>query len=107
MLDVALALGLAVVSVEYRTAPEHPHPAPVEDCYAGLALTADHATELGIDPDRIIVAGIGAGGGLAAATALLGDRRGAPDVSPYAAPARSEDLSGLPPALLDVGSAET
>src|ERR1044072_51571 len=40
-------------------------------------------------------------------SALLGDLRGGPDVSPYAAPARAEDLSGLPPALLDVGSAET
>ncbi|MER6925394.1 alpha/beta hydrolase fold domain-containing protein, partial [Streptomyces spiralis] len=40
-------------------------------------------------------------------TALLGDRRGGPDVSPYAAPARAQDLSGLPPAFLDVGSAET
>jgi acetyl esterase/lipase len=40
-------------------------------------------------------------------TALLGDRRGGPDVSPYAAPARAEDLTGLPPAFLDVGSAET
>ncbi|MGP4091669.1 alpha/beta hydrolase [Streptomyces sp. KR55] len=40
-------------------------------------------------------------------TALLGDRRGGPDVPPYAAPARTEDLSGLPPAFLDVGSAET
>ncbi|GHC94673.1 hypothetical protein GCM10010309_80310 [Streptomyces violaceochromogenes] len=40
-------------------------------------------------------------------TALLGERRGGPDVSPYAAPARAEDLSGLPPAFLDVGSAET
>jgi acetyl esterase/lipase len=40
-------------------------------------------------------------------TALLGDARGGPDVSPYAAPARAADLSGLPPAFIDVGSAET
>lgn len=40
-------------------------------------------------------------------TALLGERRGGPDVSPYAAPARATDLSGLPPAFLDVGSSET
>lgn len=39
--------------------------------------------------------------------ALLGDARGGPDVSPYAAPARATDLSGLPPAFIDVGSAET
>jgi acetyl esterase/lipase len=40
-------------------------------------------------------------------TALLGSQKGTPDVSPYAAPARATDLSGLPPTFLDVGSAET
>ncbi|MFH9670971.1 alpha/beta hydrolase [Streptomyces sp. NPDC017405] len=153
----ARELGAVVVSVEYRLAPEHPHPAPVEDAYAGLLWTAEHAREIGGDPDRIVVAGASAGGGLCAAlallgrdrqgprplgqllmspmlddrghtvssrqmagvdlwdrtagdtawTALLGDRRGGPGVSPYAAPARATDLSGLPPAFLEVGSAET
>ncbi|NNG39608.1 alpha/beta hydrolase [Flexivirga sp. ID2601S] len=65
------------VTVEYRLAPEHPDPYPVEDCYAGLLWTADHAAELGIDPGRLIVAGASAGGGLAAGTALLArDRKG-------------------------------
>jgi acetyl esterase/lipase len=153
----AQALDAIVVSVEYRLAPEHPHPAPVEDVYAGLLWTADHAAELGADPERIVVAGASAGGGLCAAlalltrdrkgpqpigqmlmcpmlddrndspstyqmaglgvwdrtanetgwTALLGPRRGGPDVPAYAAPARAEDLTGLPPAFLDVDSAET
>ena len=153
----AQALDAIVVSVEYRLAPEHPHPAPVEDVYAGLLWTADHAAELGADPERIVIAGASAGGGLCAAlalltrdrkgpqpigqmlmcpmlddrndspstyqmaglgvwdrtanetgwTALLGSRRGGPDVPAYAAPARAEDLTGLPPAFLDVGSAET
>jgi acetyl esterase/lipase len=157
MLESVQELGAAVISVEYRLAPETPHPGPVEDCYAGLVWTAAHADELGIDPDRIVVAGGSAGGGLAAAvallardrggpallaqlllcpmlddrndtpsarqmaglgiwdsasnetgwTALLGAARGGPDVSPYAAPARATDLSGLPPAFIDVGSAET
>ena len=157
LLDIAEALGLALVSVEYRLAPENPHPAPVEDCYAGLVWSVTHAAELNIDPARVVVAGISAGGGLAAATALLardrggpelmgqmllspmlddrndtpsaaqmagrgvwdqgsnlmgwtallGERRGGSEVSAYAAPARATDLSGLPPALLDVGSAET
>jgi acetyl esterase/lipase len=66
-----------VVTVEYRLAPEFPDPYPVEDCYAGLVWTGEHAAELGIDPDRLIIAGASAGGGLAAGTALLArDRRG-------------------------------
>ncbi|MHC3467342.1 alpha/beta hydrolase [Streptomyces sp. 7R007] len=153
----ARELGAVVVSVEYRLAPEHPHPAPIDDVYAGYLWTAEHAKEIGGDPERLVIVGASAGGGLTAAlalrlrdsggprpygqmllcpmlddrndtpsarqmagvgvwdrasnetgwTALLGDRRGGPDVSPYAAPARAEDLSDLPPAFLDVGSAET
>jgi acetyl esterase/lipase len=150
-------LGAVAVSVEYRLAPEHPHPAPVEDCYAGLVWTSASADGLGIDPARLLIAGGSAGGGLAAGvalmardrggpalthqvlrcpmlddrgitpssqelegegvwdrvsnttgwTALLGEARGGPDVSPYAAPARATDLSGLPATFIDVGSVET
>jgi acetyl esterase/lipase len=150
-------IPMVVVSVDYRLAPEHPHPEPVEDCYSGLEWLANHVGELGIDPDRLVIAGGSAGGGLAAAIALLardrvgphvsgqmlvcpmiddraatpsstelvgegvwdsisnatgwssllGPAAGGPGVSPYAAPARATDLSGLPTAFVEAGSVET
>jgi acetyl esterase/lipase len=63
-------LDAVVVSVEYRLAPEFQDPTPVNDCYAGLLWTAEHAEELGFDPARLVVAGGSAGGGLAAAITL-------------------------------------
>jgi acetyl esterase/lipase len=69
-------LGVVGVSVEYRLAPETPYPGPLEDCYAALRWTYDNAGELGIDRDRIGLYGLSAGGGLAAALALLARDRG-------------------------------
>jgi len=69
--------GVSMLSLEYRLAPEHPHPTPVEDAYAGLVWLTGHAAELGIDPGRIAVMGDSAGGGLAAGVAILSrDRKG-------------------------------
>lgn len=77
-----VAEGLAVlVSVDYRLAPENPDPAPVQDCYTGLAWMADHADDLGFDPENLIISGTSAGGGLAAGTALMARDRNLPALS--------------------------
>jgi acetyl esterase len=78
--ELSRELGVTVVSVDYRLAPEHPYPAALEDCYAALRWLADEATELAVDPSRVAVFGQSAGGGLAAALTLLARDRGGPEI---------------------------
>lgn len=75
---LAAATGCVVVAVDYRLAPEHPHPMPVEDAYAGLAWTVGRSAELRIDPNRLAIGGSSAGGGIAAAVTLMARDRGGP-----------------------------
>jgi acetyl esterase/lipase len=144
---VAAGTGATVVSVGYRLAPQHPHPAALDDCERALQWLVDHAEEVGIDPARLALMGDSAGGNLAAVTALrLRDNGGPPVASqiliypgtdltlsapsvgrhahapvltradiqafrhhyigdadpkdPQVSPLHAEDLSGLPPTLV-------
>ncbi|KAE9976175.1 hypothetical protein BLS_002182 [Venturia inaequalis] len=144
--------GVPFLSVEYRLAPETQYPGNVADAYAGLVWLHDHASELGVDAQRLAVMGESAGGGLAAALthynlekkgpalakqilvypmlddrnigthphigqfatwtqddnitgwgSILGDKAGAADLPPSAAPSRMKSAEGLPPLYLDIG----
>jgi acetyl esterase/lipase len=72
----AVEMNCVVVSVDYRLAPETPFPGPVEDCYAALLWLVSAAGELGIDANRILIAGESAGAGLVAALCQLARDRG-------------------------------
>ena len=78
VLDWVTELGVVVLSPDYRLAPEHPHPGPVRDCLAGWDWITGHAGELGVDARAMVLAGTSAGGGLAAALAVICRDRGGP-----------------------------
>jgi len=69
-------LGVVGVSIDYRLAPETPYPGPLDDCHHALVWTYEHADELGVDRDAIVLHGVSAGGGLAAGLTLLARDRG-------------------------------
>jgi acetyl esterase/lipase len=149
----AREFGIIVIGVDYRLAPEHPFPAPLDDCRAAWTWMGAESVVLGIDPLQIVVGGQSAGGGLAAALVqrlhaeggaqpaaqwlfcpmiddrtatdreldkvghrlwsnrnnrdgwhcYLGQEPGATELPPFAAAARTEDLTGLPPTWIGVG----
>jgi acetyl esterase len=78
--SIARELGVVVVSVEYRLAPEHPFPAALEDCHAVLVWLHEQAGGLDLDTARVAVSGSSAGGGLAAGLALLARDLGGPPI---------------------------
>jgi len=154
MKQIVVETGATVVSVDYRLAPEHPFPTPLNDCYNGLMWVVNHRARLGIDLNRIALGGASAGGGLAAALAImikrkgelklvhqsltypmlddrnltnssfqitnlglwdrsynlfgweayLGSKHGRTYVPEFGAASRENNLSGLPPAFISVGS---
>ena len=153
-LSLVVKFGAVLVAPDYRLSKKHPYPAALHDCYSALLYLKDHADELGVRSDQIMVGGESAGGGMAAALCMLAhdtgevniayqmplypmlDDRDTPSsanntspnwntkrnrkawkrylrdaygtgiVSCYAAPARREDLSGLPPCYTFVGDIE-
>ena len=151
--ELVKSFGAVVVSPGYRLAPFSPYPAAIDDCYAALLYMKEHAAELGVREDQLMVGGESAGGGLCAAVCIRARDSGKVNVAfqmplypmlddrdtetsrdnhgrvwntwknhfgwrcylrgtdretlpPYAAPARVENMAGLPPAYTFVSTGE-
>ncbi|PWS30583.1 alpha/beta hydrolase [Pedobacter paludis] len=78
--QMALAIGCVIVSVNYRLTPEHPYPAPINDCYEGLVYVSENASLFNINPDKIAVGGGSAGGLLSTSCALLARKNKKPNL---------------------------
>lgn len=89
--------GCVVASVDYRLAPEHKFPGPVEDSYTALLWIAAHAAELGVDAQRLSVGGVSAGGNLAAVIAIAARDRGGPRLALQVLEVPITDLTDLVP----------
>jgi len=79
-IELCTRTNSAVVSVDYRLAPEHPYPAAIEDCYSGLVWADANAESLGVRRRNLALAGASAGGGLAVSAALLARDRSGPKI---------------------------
>jgi acetyl esterase len=82
-----------IIAVGYRRAPEHKHPAQLDDAYTVLRWAAENAKALEIQPDQFAVAGDGAGGNLAALVALRARDEGGPKINYQALLYPATDLS--------------
>ncbi|HEV8297393.1 MAG TPA: alpha/beta hydrolase [Acidimicrobiales bacterium] len=102
--NLAAGAGCVVASVDYRLAPEHPFPTPVEDCYAALQWVVANAPSLGVDPTRVSIGGGSAGGSLTAAVALMARDRGGPDLALQVLEIPVTDLTMSQPSVVENGT---
>lgn len=75
-LSLVVKFGAVLIAPEYRLSRRYPYPAALHDCYAALLFLRDHAEELGVRSDQLMVGGESAGGGMAAALCMLAHDRG-------------------------------
>src|SRR4051812_41574781 len=101
--ELAARSGCAVVSVDYRLAPETPYPGPLDDCVAATEWAAKNGPEHGFDGNRIVVAGDSAGGNLAAAVALVARERGGPAIAGQVLVYPATDLTLSHPSITENG----